>query len=310
MLSTMFTHILSRIEWLAFMDHLITHFDRKGVSLLAPVALLHHLRDPLLRLQNGLAVTLYCQRKQAIDVAAVRTLLTSWLHISVPIPSSSHIPPHLSVSAPDSGSVNTSRIEMTSMAPLSSLSPGGGVAGRGYPPYIIKAGESTRTRATGVVANGSNTEGPGPAPDTRPINTSASTLGSGLGVGQRLFTSISEHPSTTVGEIRTDHHDDHRHAEELLERRQMLSQLEAQAAQVAADHHKWLQRHQEKMEEEQLLHEARTRAEKEHLARLSQLEDQVTATTYPPPPLLPFLYLPLLLHPHSLYLLLPLSVYS
>ena len=197
------------------------------------------------------------------------------------------------------------------MAPLSSLSPGGVVAGRGYPPYIIKAGESTKTRArTGVVASSSNAEGPGPAPDTRPINISTSTLGSGLGVGQRLFTiNTSEHPSTTVGEIRTDHHDDHRHAEELLERRQMLSQLEAQAAQVAADHHRWLQRHQEKMEEEQMLHEARTRAEKEHLARLSQLEDQVTATTYPPP-LLPFLYLPLLLHPPSLYLLLPLSVYS
>ena len=73
-----------------------------------------------------------------------------------------------------------------------------------------------------------------------------------------------------------EHHDYQcRHEDELREHRLMLSQLEAQAAQVAADHHQWLKRQQKKMEEEQELHRMRVRSEKEHLARLNQLEDQV-----------------------------------
>ena len=260
------------------------------MSLLAPVALLHHLRDPLLRLQSGLAVTLYCQRKQAIDVAAVRTLLMSWLHTSVPLSSSVHAPSHTLVSAPGSGAVSPSRVDATAvMTPLSSLSPGGGGTSRGYPQYVIHVGDRTRARSEAVR---SNAEGPGPAPATHPVNTSASTLGSGLGrdnadelrLGKGLgsFTSALEHPSAAAAAV-ADNHDDHRHEEELQERRQVLSQLEAQAAQVAADHQRWLKRHQEKMEEEQRLHQMRTRAEKEHLARLSQLEDQVTHPLDTPP---------------------------
>ena len=48
MLSSLFTEVLSRTNWLKLMDFLICHFDKIALILLAPVALLRHLRAALL----------------------------------------------------------------------------------------------------------------------------------------------------------------------------------------------------------------------------------------------------------------------
>lgn len=53
MLSTLFTEVLSKSDWLKFMDYIFTNFERIGLSLLAPVAVLMNMKDVLLDCQTS-----------------------------------------------------------------------------------------------------------------------------------------------------------------------------------------------------------------------------------------------------------------
>ncbi len=53
MLSTLFTEVLSKSDWLKFMDYIFTNFERIGLSLLAPIAILMNMKDVLLDCQTS-----------------------------------------------------------------------------------------------------------------------------------------------------------------------------------------------------------------------------------------------------------------
>ncbi len=53
MLSTLFTEVLSKSDWLKFMDYIFTNFERIGLSLLAPVAILMNMKDVLMDCQTS-----------------------------------------------------------------------------------------------------------------------------------------------------------------------------------------------------------------------------------------------------------------
>ena len=114
LLSSLFTHVLARRAWLPFMDLLFSHIEDCALSLLAPVALLHGLREDILAASDERAVMACChcharvtgagcpeagddtndggeegdgstRAGGQIDMAAVRTTLLTWLsHTSTP----------------------------------------------------------------------------------------------------------------------------------------------------------------------------------------------------------------------------------
>ena len=105
LLSSLFTHVLPRRAWLSFMDFFFAHIEYCGLSLLAPVALLHGLRKDLLAASNERTVMACChchakvvgagssddeeqemgEIRGHIDMAAVRATLLTWLdHTTTP----------------------------------------------------------------------------------------------------------------------------------------------------------------------------------------------------------------------------------
>ena len=72
MIHSLFTEILSKADWLAWMDFLFSNFDRCGLILLAPIAIFRELRVALLASEVGSHITSYCQRQQAVNLRTLR----------------------------------------------------------------------------------------------------------------------------------------------------------------------------------------------------------------------------------------------
>ena len=71
MMSTAFSEVLCRADWLKLMDFLFAHFRHPGYFVLAPVAVLRNLSTSLLATDKADVMSLFCRRLQGIDVADV-----------------------------------------------------------------------------------------------------------------------------------------------------------------------------------------------------------------------------------------------
>lgn len=71
MMSTAFSEVLCRADWLKLMDFLFAHFRHPGYFVLAPVAVLRNLSTSLLATDKAEVMSLFCRRLQGVDVAAV-----------------------------------------------------------------------------------------------------------------------------------------------------------------------------------------------------------------------------------------------
>jgi hypothetical protein len=71
MLSTLFTEILGREDWLKMMDYIFTHFGDSKLVLAAPVAILRAVRTSLLLANDASHLVGYCRHQQGLNVAEV-----------------------------------------------------------------------------------------------------------------------------------------------------------------------------------------------------------------------------------------------
>eukprot|EP01038_Epipyxis_sp_PR26KG_P005019 gene5019-7007_t len=70
-LSSLFTELLSRSDWLKLMDFIFCHFSTISLMLVIPVALLKEMRVSLLSSENGEHVMNYCRNQQNVNIASV-----------------------------------------------------------------------------------------------------------------------------------------------------------------------------------------------------------------------------------------------
>jgi hypothetical protein len=71
MLSTLFTEILGREDWLKLMDNIFTHFGNSKLVLAVPVAILRAVRTSLLLAGDSSHLVGYCRHQQGVNIGEV-----------------------------------------------------------------------------------------------------------------------------------------------------------------------------------------------------------------------------------------------
>ena len=84
MLSSLFTELLSRTNWLRLMDTLLCHFDQISIILLVPIALMKELKSALLTCDSASQVALLLRTQQSVNMLAVTKHLLEWLKSTPP----------------------------------------------------------------------------------------------------------------------------------------------------------------------------------------------------------------------------------
>ena len=79
MISSFFSEVLGRADWLKLVDYVVTHFSNNGVVLMIPVVIMMHIRGELM--ETDLPETIYntCRRQRPVKIAALLTTLDSLL---------------------------------------------------------------------------------------------------------------------------------------------------------------------------------------------------------------------------------------
>lgn len=80
MISTLFTEILSRENWLRLMDHVFFNSSKQGYFYLAPVALLMAMRSTILGLDSPDDIMNACRTQHSFDFVYVSKILHSMIH--------------------------------------------------------------------------------------------------------------------------------------------------------------------------------------------------------------------------------------
>lgn len=83
MISSMFTEVLSKSDWLRLMDFLFTHYDKISLILLTPVAILKDLKAALLTCDTEAKVMKCCRSQQCVDIRTVTKVVID-MHKSTP----------------------------------------------------------------------------------------------------------------------------------------------------------------------------------------------------------------------------------
>jgi hypothetical protein len=84
MMSTLFTEVLSRTNWLKLMDCLFCHFGQIAIILLAPVALMKELKGVLLTCDTAPQVNLLLHSQQNVNMLTVNKMIIDWLQRTPP----------------------------------------------------------------------------------------------------------------------------------------------------------------------------------------------------------------------------------
>lgn len=76
MMSTLFTEVLSKSNWLRLMDTLICHFDNSALILLVPIVIMKELKVTLLSTDTSNQVLICCRSQQGVNInTMMKTLL-------------------------------------------------------------------------------------------------------------------------------------------------------------------------------------------------------------------------------------------
>lgn len=79
MLSTLFTEVLSRIQWLRLMDSLFCYFEKPQLVMLVPIVLLKELKGTILAADTSSQIMLFCRTQQRVNMTSMMKTLFQYL---------------------------------------------------------------------------------------------------------------------------------------------------------------------------------------------------------------------------------------
>jgi len=79
MLSTLFTEVLSRVQWLRLMDSLFCYFEKPQLVMLVPIVLLKELKGTIMAADTSSQIMLFCRTQQRVNMTSMMKTLFQYL---------------------------------------------------------------------------------------------------------------------------------------------------------------------------------------------------------------------------------------